>query len=185
MECPSCSYETSLKAMRCPQCAAVFDRRVLEEYAHLGYIQSKVQAWEERGKLTLPRRGCVAAGGSGERTSGRGAGAAAGGRDGRAAGGRAGKGRRASAPRTSQAGSLCGARPRDAALAHRAGAEPAPLSGRVPGGHGRPGVRRRLRRGYQRRRPGGHARLLHRRLPGGRLALLSLSRACASLATRS
>jgi len=52
MKCPNCSYETSLEAMRCPQCASVFDQRALEEYTHLDYIQSKVQAWEERGRLT-------------------------------------------------------------------------------------------------------------------------------------
>jgi len=52
MKCPSCSYETSLEAMRCPQCTSVFDRRALEEYTHLGYIESKLQAWEERGRLT-------------------------------------------------------------------------------------------------------------------------------------
>jgi hypothetical protein len=51
MECPKCSYETSLKAMRCPQCAAVFDRRALEHYTHLVYMESKLQAWEALGKL--------------------------------------------------------------------------------------------------------------------------------------
>lgn len=45
MKCPKCSYETALKAMRCPECTSVFELRSLEEYAHLEYLQSKLRQW--------------------------------------------------------------------------------------------------------------------------------------------
>lgn len=52
MECPKCAYEAPLRAMCCPQCATVFDLPALEEYAHLGYLRTKLRRWEESGKLT-------------------------------------------------------------------------------------------------------------------------------------
>ncbi len=51
MECPKCSYESPAKAARCSQCESVFELRALEEYAHLGYVQSKLRRWARSGRL--------------------------------------------------------------------------------------------------------------------------------------
>jgi hypothetical protein len=53
MKCPKCSYETALKAMRCPECTSVFELRALEEHAHLGYLQSKLSQWAEDDMLPI------------------------------------------------------------------------------------------------------------------------------------
>ena len=47
MECPSCSFTTSVQAMRCPQCASVFDLEAMEEYEHLAYLLSKLRNWRD------------------------------------------------------------------------------------------------------------------------------------------
>ena len=59
-------------------------------------------------------------------------------------------------------------------MAGGAGAQPAPVPGRFPGGHGRPHLRQHLPRDHQRRRSGRASGLHYGGIPGRRLALLSL-----------
>ena len=51
MECPACSYQTSDRLLRCPDCGSLFQARQIEELHHLRYLRQRMGAWVTTGML--------------------------------------------------------------------------------------------------------------------------------------